>query len=158
MAEGKLLPISFYKLSENAYIPVKRTLGAAGYDLRCPIDTCVPPRKSLTIFTNLLIFIPVGHCGKIYGKSGLACHHTIDIMAGVIDSDYRGNVGVVLKNLEENVPFFISKGTEIAQLVIEPVVPVVFQEILDPKGFLPEAVTARGEGGFGSTTGSSESY
>ena len=80
-------------------------------------------------------------------------------MAGVIDSDYRGNVGVVLKNLEENVPFFISKGTEIAQLVIEPVVPVVFQEILDPKGFLPEAVTAaRGEGGFGSTTGSSESY
>ena len=158
MAEGKLLPISFYKLSENAYIPVKRTLGAAGYDLRSPIDTCVPPRKSLTIFTNLLIFIPVGHCRKIYGKSGLAHHHTIDIMAGVIDSDYRGNVGVVLKNLEENVPFFISKGTEIAQLVIEPVVPVVFQEILDPKGFLPEAVTARGVGGFGSTTGSSESY
>ena len=64
MAEGKLLPISFYKLSENAYIPVKRTLGAAGYDLRSPIDTCVPPRKSLTIFTNLLIFIPMGHFWK----------------------------------------------------------------------------------------------
>ena len=158
MAERKLLPISFYKLSESAYIPVKKTLGAAGYDLRSPIDTCIPPRKTMTIFTNLLVFIPIGHCGKIYGKSGLAHNHAVDIMAGVIDSDYRGNVGVVLKNLEENTPFYISNGTEIAQLVIEPVVPVVFQEILDPKGFLPELITARGIGGFGSTTGSSESY
>ena len=47
---------------------------------------------------------------------------------------------------------------EIAQIVIEPVVPVVFQEILDPKGFLPEAVTLRGRGGFGSTTGSTATY
>ena len=135
MAEGKLLPISLYRLSESAYIPVKRTVGAAGYDLRCPIDTCVPPRKNLPIFTNLLILIPVGHCGKIYGKSGLAHNHAVDVMAGVIDCDYRGHVGVVLKNFEENVPFYIPKGTEIAQLVIEPVVPVVFQEILGPKGF-----------------------
>ena len=75
-----------------------------------------------------------------------------------MDSDYRGDVGVILKNLEDNIPFYITRGMEIAQIVIELVVPVVFQEILDPKGFLPEAVTLRGRGGFGSTTGSTATY
>ena len=158
MAEGKLLPISFYRLTEAAYMPVKKTPGAAGYDLKSPIETYIPPGKTLTLFTNLLILIPVGHCGKIYGKSGLACFHAVDVLAGVVDSDYRGDVGVILRNLEDNIPFYITRGMEIAQIVIEPVVPVVFQEIIDPKGFLLEAVTLRGRGGFGSTTGSTATY
>ena len=158
MAEGKILPISFYKLTEAAYMPVKRTPGATGYDLRSPVETYIPPGKTMTLFTNLLILIPVGHCGKIYGRSGLASFHAVDILAGVVDSDYRGDVAVVIKNLEDKIPFYITKGMEIAQIVIEPVVPVVFQEILDPKGFLPETKTLRGGSGFGSTTGSIASY
>lgn len=94
--------------------------------------------------TDIQIEVPEGHYGRVAPRSGLAWKNSIDVGAGVIDEDYRGNVGVILFNFSD-VNFEIKKGDRIAQLICERISYPTVVEV----DTLSE--TARGEGGFGST-------
>jgi dUTP pyrophosphatase len=116
-----------------------------GYDLHSAQDGVVPPRGRAKILTDLAIQLPPGTYGRIAPRSGLAWKHGIDVGGGVIDPDYRGNVGIVLFNHWDD-EFPVRRGDRVAQLVVErvelPAVQEVEEELDD---------TARGAGGFGST-------
>jgi dUTP pyrophosphatase len=131
-------------LSEDATVPKRGTPYAAGYDLSSAEYDEVPARGRKLIKTHIAVAVPPGTYARVAPRSGLAFKHGIDVMAGVIDEDYRGEVGVILYNTSD-VPFQVSIGDRIAQLILEkietPLVNVV--EELDE--------TDRGEGGFGST-------
>lgn len=132
------------KLSNKAELPKRATLSAAGYDLSSAEDVLIPEHGKALIKTDLAIKIPDGHYGRIAPRSSLAWKYHIDVGAGVIDSDYRGNVGVVLFN-HSNIAKHIQLGERIAQLIIEKISTPDVVEIdeLDD--------TERGEGGYGST-------
>lgn len=136
----------FQKLSENAYPPEKMTQGSAGFDLRSAYEYIVGPHGKQLIKTDLSIRLPDGCYGRIAPRSGLALKHHIDIGAGVVDKDYRGNVGVVIFNHSSDY-FRISKGDRIAQLICEKIVEPELVEVTSLD------VTERGNHGFGSTGG-----
>ena len=132
------------RLNTNAQLPVRATSGSAGYDLTSCEDKTIPARGRGLVATGLKIAIPLNTYARIAPRSGLAVKNGIDVGAGVVDSDYRGSVGVVLFNHSDE-PFDIKKGDRIAQLILEYIVTpsVVELEVLDD--------TTRGQGGFGST-------
>jgi len=118
--------------------------GDAAFDLRAAEEHVLEPGKKLIVKTGLKMAIPEGHVGLIWDRSGLAAKNGVHVLAGVVDSGYRGEVGVVLKNLgEANVE--ITKNMRIAQMLIQPVVTAEIEESEN----LEE--TKRGDGGFGST-------
>lgn len=139
------------KLNEHATLPTYGSSGAAGMDLSANFAAedigmvrNIAPGERLLIKTGLSIAIPRGHYARVAPRSGLAYKHGIDVMAGVIDEDYRGEVGVILINLGTN-DFIVKHGDCIAQLIIEkytPCLPIEVSSLDD---------TARGAGGFGST-------
>jgi dUTP pyrophosphatase len=132
------------KLSEHAVIPSRGSNGAAGYDLHAAYDAVVPKRGKALVKTDLAMIIDPSVYGRIAPRSGLAWKHSIDVGAGVIDSDYRGNIGIVLFNHGDD-DFIIGKGDRIAQLIFEKIQMVEFAEVDE----LEE--TNRANGGFGST-------
>ena len=138
------LPLRVVRLSSAATLPIRGSSSAAGYDLCSAGDHTVPARGKQIVPTDLSIAVPPGTYGRVAPRSGLAVKHFIDVGAGVIDEDYRGNVGVVLFN-HGSADFDVKRGDRIAQLVLERIVTpeVVEVERLDE--------TQRGEGGFGST-------
>ena len=89
------------KLNKVALLPVKGSAFAAGYDLHALEDAKIPARGKALIGTGLAFAIPDGNYGRIAPRSGLAAKHSIDVGAGVIDSDYRGEVKVLLFNLSD---------------------------------------------------------
>ena len=117
---------------------------AAGYDLAAAHDCTIPARGKNIVKTDLAIACPEGTYGRIAPRSGLAWKHFIDTGAGVIDADYRGNVGVILFNHADK-DFAVTRGDRVAQLVLERIAtPEVVQvDDLDD--------SERGAGGFGST-------
>ncbi|MDA9603620.1 dUTP diphosphatase [bacterium] len=133
--------------SEGSSFPVRATEGAAGVDLAAAVDFVVEPGRRLLVDTGLKLVIPRGAYGQIQGRSGLATK-SIDAHPGVIDSDYRGPVKVLLMNRSNDV-FIGSKGDRIAQLLILPVITPTFQ--LAQGSVEAVAPTERGSGGFGST-------
>jgi dUTP pyrophosphatase len=141
------LKIPFVR-QELASIPIAATEHAAGYDL-CSLlakPVTIEPGKRAVIPTGLQMAIPTGHCGLICPRSGLAAKSGITVLnaPGVIDADYRGDVGVILANLGEQ-PFTVENGMRIAQLVLMPACKAVF---IPAQGL---AETQRGPDGFGST-------
>ena len=106
------------KLHPSAQLPVKGSEHAAGYDLMSVEDSIVPSRGKVLIATGLSMAIPIGNYGRIAPRSGLAAKNFIDVGAGVIDADYRGEVKVLLFNFAET-DFKIKQGDRIAQLIIE---------------------------------------
>ena len=132
------------KLSDNAIIPTKGSKYAAGYDLYSAHDYELDARGKVLVKTDIQIEVPTGTYGRIAPRSGLAWNNHIDIGAGVIDSDYRGNIGVVMFNHSET-PFLIKKGDRIAQLICEK---IVYADVLVLNSL---DMTKRGDGGFGST-------
>jgi dUTP pyrophosphatase len=106
------------KLHPSAQLPVKGSEHAAGYDLMSVEDSVVPSRGKILIATGLSMAIPIGNYGRIAPRSGLAAKNFIDVGAGVIDADYRGEVKVLLFNFGET-DFNIKQGDRIAQLIIE---------------------------------------
>ncbi|XP_031623784.1 deoxyuridine 5'-triphosphate nucleotidohydrolase-like [Contarinia nasturtii] len=132
------------KLTEHAFEPTKGSEQAAGLDLRSAYDAVVPARGKALVKTDIQIEVPVGTYGRVAPRSGLAWKNFIDVGAGVIDQDYRGNVGVILFN-HSDVDFDVKKGDRIAQLICERIVYPNLKEV----DSLTE--TTRGEGGFGST-------
>ena len=117
---------------------------AAGADLRASETTEIAAGARAAVATGLKVQIPPGHVGLIWPRSGLAVRHGIDTLAGVIDSDYRGEVRVVLVNHGDQ-PFTITPGDRIAQLLVQRVERVTFTSAPDLDD------TTRGAGGFGST-------
>lgn len=104
----------------------------------------VPARGKALVKTDIQIEVPFGTYGRVAPRSGLAWKNFIDVGAGVIDQDYRGNVGVILFN-HSDVDFEVKKGDRIAQLICER---IVYPNLVHVDSLTE---TARGEGGFGST-------
>ena len=129
-------------------LPAYESEGAAGMDLRAFIeqDIDIPPLGRAKIPTGLKIEIPAGYEAQIRPRSGLAIRAGITVLnsPGTIDSDYRGDVDIILINLGENI-FTIKNGDRIAQMVIAPVCRALLSEADSI------SATARGSGGFGST-------
>lgn len=132
-------------LTDTARPPTRGSEHAAGYDLFADENFVLGCRNRACISTGISIAVPAGHYGRIAPRSGLAVKKCVDVCAGVVDADYRGEVKVVLHNNHPSDPLTIGKGDRIAQLVLERIsTPEV--EVVDE---LPE--TVRGDGGFGST-------
>jgi len=129
-------------------LPRYQTTGSSGMDLRADIEgeIIIPPLGRTLIPTGISAAIPPGVEGQVRPRSGLAIRNGITCLnsPGTIDSDFRGEICVVLANFGEG-PFSVRRGDRIAQLVFTPVVRATWQEveILEP--------TPRGEGGFGHT-------
>ena len=141
---NKAAVLKFAKITDKAYAPMKGSKYAAGFDLRSAYEYVVPARGKELIKTDLQVEVPDGTYGRVAPRSGLAWKNYIDVGAGVIDADYRGNVGVILFN-HSNEDFKVLPGDRIAQLICEKITYPELQEVptLDN--------TDRGEGGFGST-------
>ena len=130
------------RLSPGAITPRRATPGSVGYDLYTPINFILRPKEQSTIFVDIAVQIPDGYYGQIASKSGITALHEVTVRAGIIDPDYTGNIGVILKN-DSKKPFERLAGQPIAQLLFVWVatpflIPV---EQLDP--------TQRGPDGFG---------
>lgn len=136
--------LEFVLLTDNAVTPQRGSTRAAGYDLCSAYDLVVPSHDKAIVPTDIAIRLPKNCYGRVAPRSGLAAKHFLDVGAGVIDEDYRGNIGVILFN-HGSKDFKISHGDRIAQLICE--------RIYYPK--LVEVAsldhTERGDGGFGST-------
>jgi dUTP pyrophosphatase len=132
-------------LDKNAKIPFRANKTDAGADL-CSIEDCkIEPLERKAVSTGIAVKIPDGYYGRIAPRSGLAYKNGIDVLAGVIDSDYTGEIKVILFNTDKEQSFEINKGDRIAQLIIEDHFNFDFEvveELVD---------TERGSGGFGST-------
>lgn len=144
----KPIKLKVTKLNTLVMVPAYATKHAAGMDLCAALEKPVSlkPRQIKLISTGLTLEIPKGYEGQVRPRSGLALKHGISIVnaPGTIDSDYRGEVGVILINLGTKA-FTINPGDRIAQLVISPVVQA---RILETKALRR---SKRGTGGFGHT-------
>ncbi len=132
------------KLSKHAKLPTRATVGSAGLDLYSSEDIQLEPNERKIIRTALRVEIPLGYSARITSRSGLAYHQQVDVITGIIDSDYRGEILVIPHNFG-HLPYLITIGDRIAQMIME-VTPL----------FLPKEVnslptTERGTGGLGST-------
>lgn len=142
------MKIKFKKVKPNAIVPRYATSGAAGMDLCACLDhpVIIGRGDRMLIFTGLAVELPSAeYVALVYPRSGLASKHGITLAncVGVIDSDYRGEIGVCLYNTGE--PYTINPGDRIAQLVITPIVQPEIEEVDELSD------TIRGMGGFGST-------
>jgi len=133
-------------------LPSAASPGSAGFDLRAALteELVIRPGERALVPTGLTLEIPAGCEGQVRPRSGLALRHGIGVLnaPGTIDSDYRGEVGVILINLGE-APFTVRRGDRIAQLVFARVEAVAWEEIAESGEDLTGS--SRGEGGFGST-------
>jgi len=143
-----MIKILIKRLSKEVSLPKYETSGSSGMDLSANIDAKIniEPGKTAIIPTGLALSIPKGFEIQIRPRSGLAAKQKISVLntPGTIDSDYRGEIKVILINLGQD-SFVVEKGFRIAQMVVCPVVQAQLKEVSD----LSE--TERGEGGFGST-------
>jgi len=132
--------------AEGLPLPAYATQGAAGMDLLAARDMTLPAGGRALVPTGLCIAIPEGFEMQVRPRSGLALKHGVTVLnaPGTVDSDYRGEVGVILLNTSAE-PFAIARGERIAQAVFAPLIRAEWEEVV----VLPE--TLRGAGGFGST-------
>ena len=136
------------KLSKEVSLPKYETDGSSGMDLSANIDTTIniDPGKKEIIPTGISISVPKGFEIQIRPRSGLAAKYNITVLntPGTIDSDYRGELKVILINLGQK-KFKVEKGFRIAQMVLCPITKIEFEEVDNLDN------TDRGKGGFGST-------
>jgi len=150
MANSVAPRILVARLAHGATLPLPEPAspGSAGSDLRAAVeaDWTLAPGERRAVPTGMRIEIPAGYEGQVRPRSGLALRHGVTVVnaPGTIDSDYRGEVMVLLVNLGHE-PFVIRRGDRVAQLIIAPVVRARFVEADDLD------TSSRGEGGFGST-------
>ena len=141
------------KLNPEAKLPVRQTAGSVGYDISACLsgenEIVIVPGETFKVGSGIAIALSPGYAAFIYARSGLAVNHGIipANCVGVIDSDYRGEVIVGLKNTSTE-SFTVKNGDRIAQMVITKceLPEIILSETLDE--------TKRGDGGFGSTGGS----
>jgi dUTP pyrophosphatase len=144
------IPVKVKRLphGEGLPLPAYATPGAAGMDVVSAEDVTLAPGARHAVATGLALAIPQGYEIQVRPRSGLALKHGITVpnTPGTIDSDYRGELKVILINHGPE-PFVIARGDRIAQLVLAPVVQAAWDEVEELDA------TARGAGGFGSTGG-----
>jgi len=136
--------LEFMKLHPSAKLPTRGSRFSAGLDLYSSEDVTIASHERAVVKTGLSVAVPHGFYGRVAPRSGLAVKHGLDVLAGVIDSDYRGELLCALIN-HGTEPIEISAGMRIAQLVIESIAtpePVWSEDLSE---------TDRGEGGMGST-------
>ena len=138
------MSLGIKKLSFDALLPTRGSIGAVGYDLYSNCDGVIPTSERMLVSTGIAVVLPKGVYGRVAPRSGLAVKHGIQVGAGVIDPDYTGEVKVVLFNHGDK-DFEVKRGERVAQLVLERCETPDVEEI----GLLEE--TERGAGGFGST-------
>ena len=148
MSAGLRLRVERLAHGRDLPLPDYASAGAAGLDLRAAVesDLALSPGARIAVPTGLRLEIPAGFEGQVRPRSGLALRHGVTVAnaPGTIDSDYRGELQVILLNLGDE-PFVIRRGERVAQLVLSPVVRAELVEAED----LEQSV--RGTGGFGST-------
>ena len=134
-------------LSRDAQIPHMAYNGDAGVDLRSVERIVLKPQERAMVATGLAIALPEGYAGFVLPRSGLAAKHGISIVnaPGLIDSNYRGELKVILLNTDPDNSFTIEIGDRIAQLIVMPVPTINFEQVEE----LTES--QRGESGFGSS-------
>ena len=138
--------VKFIKINEDAIIPDYAHEGDAGMDIYSVEDVIIEPMDWKKVNTGLIMELPKGTEGQVRTKSGIAFNNGVFVLntPGTVDENYRGEVGVILYNLNKT-PFVIKKGQKIAQLVINEVCYCKTKQVTSLSS------TSRGEGGFGST-------
>jgi len=139
-----LAVLEFKRVDERATLPSRGSELSAGLDLYSIEEISIGARQRVLAKTGLAVAIPPGHYGRIAPRSGLAMKHGLDVLSGVIDSDYRGEIGCLLYNTGDE-PIHLPAASKICQLIIEKIemlTAVWADELTD---------TSRGSGGFGST-------
>jgi dUTP pyrophosphatase len=136
--------LRFKQLDDRAVLPARGSAFAAGLDICSIEDVVIEPRQRATARTGLAVAIPHGFYGRVAPRSGLAVKQGLDVLAGVIDSDYRGELCCVLYNTSDTA-IVLPAGSKVCQLIVE--------KIITPKAAWSYDLdeTARGAGGFGST-------
>ena len=136
--------LRFKQLDPRAVLPQRGSALAAGLDVCSIEDLKIGPRERVMARTGLAVAIPAGFYGRIAPRSGLAAKKGLDVLAGVIDSDYRGELCCLLYNTGDE-PIKLPAGSKICQLIVE--------QIITPDAAWATDLdeTARGAGGFGST-------
>ncbi|MGH9929448.1 MAG: dUTP diphosphatase [Pyrinomonadaceae bacterium] len=141
---AELQLLRFKKLDPRATLPTRGSSQAAGVDIYSIEEVAIEPKQRALVRTGLAVAIPEGYYGRVAPRSGLATKHGLDVLAGVIDCDYRGEVCCLLHNTGDKT-IHLPAQSKICQLIIEKVITptaVWADEISD---------TDRGSGGFGST-------
>jgi len=148
-AGSGIVHVKVYNESKNE-LPKYATLGSAGIDLRSKEFNMLNPNQAVLVKTGLFVEIPAGYELQIRSKSGLALNHGIVVLnsPGTIDSDYRGEIGVILINYHPTTKYIIKAGDKIAQAVLSKVEQISWKNVESVKD-LQE--TERADGGFGST-------
>ena len=142
-----MVKIKIKLLDKSLPLPKYAHKGDAGLDLFSAVDCIINPYERKLVPTGIKVAIPVGYAGFVQPRSGLAIKHGIALVnsPGLIDSGYRGEISIIMVNLDKDNKFNISKGDKICQLVIQKVEEAELIEV-DNIG-----ESDRGEGGFGST-------
>lgn len=135
------------RLRDDVALPAYAHEGDAGLDLAAADDVTLKPGERAAVPTGLAVAIPQGHAGFVHARSGRALREGLALVnaPGLIDSGYRGEIKVIVVNLDATEPIYIRAGDKIAQMVVQPVAGVNVTEVAE----LPP--TERGAGGFGST-------
>ena len=139
-----MLIVKIQRIDKEISLPSYIKLGDAGIDLRASEEKIIKQGKKELISTGVKVAIPENHVGLIWDRSGLAAKNELHVLGGVIDSNYRGEIKIIIKNLS-NEDFKISKNDRIAQLLIQPITIVNIEEVTE----LGE--TNRNDKGFGSS-------
>jgi dUTP pyrophosphatase len=142
--QSKLDLLRFKQLDPRAVLPQRGSALAAGLDVFAIEDVEIGPKQRATARTGLAVAIPPGFYGRIAPRSGLAAKKGLDVLSGVIDSDYRGEILCLLYNTSDEI-INLPAGSKICQLIIEQIITPEAEWATD----LDE--TARGASGFGST-------
>ena len=142
--DDKIVTVKYVAETQPRY----QTIGSAGCDVTASEDVMIPGGAWALVPTGLSMEIPRGYECQVRSRSGLAAKEGVFVLnsPGTIDSDYRGEVKVILANMGKS-EFYVKKGDRIAQLVFAPVVSVVFSKVRD----VDLVPTKRSNGGFGST-------
>ena len=140
------MKIDLVKNSNIAVVPKLATEGSAGADLCSSVEVTIYPGETKLVKTGINISIPLGYAGFVCSRSGLALKQNVFVLnaPGIIDSDYTGDVGVILHNASDD-RFVVKPGDRIAQLLIVKCDYFWFNEVAELQK------TERGDGGFGST-------
>ena len=141
--------IAIIRLDPDVPLPSYAHPGDAGADLVSTVEVRLAPGERRLVPTGVALALPDGYVGLVHPRSGLAARHGVSIVnaPGTIDAGYRGEVTVLLVNLDREVPVDLHRGDRVAQLVVQRVERARFLEV----DRLPESV--RGVGGYGSTGG-----
>jgi dUTP diphosphatase len=140
----ELSVLGFKKLDSRAILPTRGSSLSAGLDLYVIEELTIQPRERALARTGLAVAIPEGYYGRVAPRSGLATKQGLDVLAGVIDADYRGEIGCLLYNAGDQT-IQLPAESKICQLIIE--------KIITPEAVWADDIsnTERGSGGFGST-------